>query len=113
MKNLNASQEVKDRIEALFSELHDLCSENQIPYVASCVTDNDDTGSDQVISVWLNGEEDLVPMSLAAAILNAKGDSLRRRWEGNFAGASAPLVLNVLLDHLQRCSAARARKVRA
>ncbi|BBG89558.1 hypothetical protein WP8S18C01_21810 [Aeromonas caviae] len=47
------------------------------------------------------------------AILNAKGDSLRRRWEGNFAGASAPLVLNVLLDHLQRCSAARARKVRA
>ena len=34
------------------------------------------------------------------AILNAKGDSLRRRWEGNFAGASAPLVLNVLLDHL-------------
>ena len=46
-------------------------------------------------------------------ILNAKGDSLRRRWEGNFAGASAPLVLNVLLDHLQRCSAARARKVRA
>ncbi|MGU5623167.1 response regulator, partial [Aeromonas caviae] len=25
-------------------------------------------------------------------ILNAKGDSLRRRWEGNFAGASAPLV---------------------
>ena len=35
-----------------------------------------------------------------AAILNAKGDSLRRRWEGNFAGASAPLVLNVLLDHL-------------
>ncbi|WP_223943033.1 PDC sensor domain-containing protein, partial [Aeromonas caviae] len=37
------------------------------------------------------------------AILNAKGDSLRRRWEGNFAGASAPLVLNVLLDHLQRC----------
>ena len=32
---------------------------------------------------------------------------------GNFAGASAPLVLNVLLDHLQRCSAARARKVRA
>lgn len=48
-----------------------------------------------------------------APILNAKGDSLRRRWEGNFAGASAPLVLNVLLDHLQRCSAARARKVRA
>ncbi|MFQ2599186.1 alpha/beta fold hydrolase [Aeromonas caviae] len=48
-----------------------------------------------------------------ATILNAKGDSLRRRWEGNFAGASAPLVLNVLLDHLQRCSAARARKVRA
>mgnify|MGYP000237518163 CR=1 FL=1 len=47
------------------------------------------------------------------SILNAKGDSLRRRWEGNFAGASAPLVLNVLLDHLQRCSAARARKVRA
>ncbi|WP_425904344.1 hypothetical protein [Aeromonas sp. FL131] len=46
-------------------------------------------------------------------ILNTKGDSLRRRWEGNFAGASAPLVLNVLLDHLQRCSAARARKVRA
>ncbi len=46
-------------------------------------------------------------------ILNAKGDSLRRRWEGNFAGASAPLVLNVLLDHLQRCSAARAHKVRA
>ena len=34
------------------------------------------------------------------SILNAKGDSLRRRWEGNFAGASAPLVLNVLLDHL-------------
>ena len=34
------------------------------------------------------------------AILNAKGDSLRRRWERNFAGASAPLVLNVLLDHL-------------
>ena len=30
---------------------------------------------------------------------------------GNFAGASAPLVLNVLFDHLQRCSAARARKV--
>lgn len=50
---------------------------------------------------------------MIAAILNAKGDSLRRRWEGNFAGASAPLVLNVLLDHLQRCSAARARKVRA
>ncbi|MDH0317110.1 hypothetical protein [Aeromonas caviae] len=49
----------------------------------------------------------------AHSILNAKGDSLRRRWEGNFAGASAPLVLNVLLDHLQRCSAARARKVRA
>lgn len=68
MKNFNASQEVKDRIDALFSELHDLCSENQIPYVASCVTGNDDTGSDQVISVWLNGEEDLVPMSLAAAI---------------------------------------------
>ena len=50
---------------------------------------------------------------LNISILNAKGDSLRRRWEGNFAGASAPLVLNVLLDHLQRCSAARARKVRA
>ena len=50
---------------------------------------------------------------LTVTILNAKGDSLRRRWEGNFAGASAPLVLNVLLDHLQRCSAARARKVRA
>ncbi|WP_323947331.1 MCP four helix bundle domain-containing protein, partial [Aeromonas caviae] len=49
----------------------------------------------------------------SVTILNAKGDSLRRRWEGNFAGASAPLVLNVLLDHLQRCSAARARKVRA
>ncbi|MGU5759183.1 MULTISPECIES: hypothetical protein, partial [Aeromonas] len=27
-----------------------------------------------------------------STILNAKGDSLRRRWEGNFAGASAPLV---------------------
>ena len=51
--------------------------------------------------------------SAEESILNAKGDSLRRRWEGNFAGASAPLVLNVLLDHLQRCSAARARKVRA
>lgn len=50
---------------------------------------------------------------ISNTILNAKGDSLRRRWEGNFAGASAPLVLNVLLDHLQRCSAARARKVRA
>ena len=42
----------------------------------------------------------LISMS-NSAILNAKGDSLRRlRWEGNFAGASAPLVLNVLLDHL-------------
>ena len=55
----------------------------------------------------------LAPVIAIEAILNAKGDSLRRRWEGNFAGASAPLVLNVLLDHLQRCSAARARKVRA
>lgn len=55
----------------------------------------------------------LRPGMYVIAILNAKGDSLRRRWEGNFAGASAPLVLNVLLDHLQRCSAARARKVRA
>ncbi|BDN92483.1 hypothetical protein KAM497c_20270 [Aeromonas caviae] len=54
-----------------------------------------------------------LPGWLVNPILNAKGDSLRRRWEGNFAGASAPLVLNVLLDHLQRCSAARARKVRA
>ena len=54
-----------------------------------------------------------IAVSVAVPILNAKGDSLRRRWEGNFAGASAPLVLNVLLDHLQRCSAARARKVRA
>lgn len=52
-------------------------------------------------------------LTTIVSILNAKGDSLRRRWEGNFAGASAPLVLNVLLDHLQRCSAARARKVRA
>lgn len=43
--------------------------------------------------------------------LNAKGDSLRGRREVNFAGASAPLVLNVLLDHLQRCTAARASKV--
>ncbi|WP_270698199.1 hypothetical protein, partial [Aeromonas sp. QDB05] len=29
---------------------------------------------------------------ISEPILNAKGDSLRRRWEGNFAGASAPLV---------------------
>ncbi|WP_373875534.1 hypothetical protein, partial [Aeromonas caviae] len=43
-----------------------------------------------------------LPGWLVNPILNAKGDSLRRRWEGNFAGASAPLVLNVLLDHLQR-----------
>ncbi|OEG05639.1 hypothetical protein BFG06_21355 [Aeromonas caviae] len=42
----------------------------------------------------------LAPVIAIEAILNAKGDSLRRRWEGNFAGASAPLVLNVLLDHL-------------
>ncbi|WP_370736843.1 helix-turn-helix domain-containing protein [Aeromonas caviae] len=44
--------------------------------------------------ISLKPKRDLKP------ILNAKGDSLRRRWEGNFAGASAPLVLNVLLDHL-------------
>ncbi len=59
------------------------------------------------------GQYNAKPRGEENPILNAKGDSLRRRWEGNFAGASAPLVLNVLLDHLQRCSAARARKVRA
>ena len=32
-------------------------------------------------------------------ILNAKGDSLRRRWE-EFRRGVSPLVLNVLLDHL-------------
>ena len=42
-----------------------------------------------------------------------KGGSHRRRWEGNFVGASAPLVLNVLLNHIQRRPAARACKVGA
>lgn len=67
MKNFNAPQEVKDRIDALLVELHGLCAEHRIPYVAACVTANDDTGEDQVLSVLLNGEEDLVPISVAAA----------------------------------------------
>ena len=66
-----------------------------------------------IIALVDGDEPGWLPADEWQAILNAKGDSLRRRCEGNFAGASAPLVLNVLLDHLQRCSAARARKVRA
>jgi hypothetical protein len=51
-------------------------------------------------AIWVTPPVENCPASTTTAtILNAKGDSLRRRW-GNFAGASAPLVLNVLLDHL-------------
>ena len=73
----------------------------------------DDYRHEYCVDDLFDGSSSSVDNRIDEAILNAKGDSLRRRWEGNFAGASAPLVLNVLLDHLQRCSAARARKVRA
>ena len=56
---------------------------------------------------WLPRHQNGLPPFLT------KGGSHRRRWEGNFVGASAPLVLNVLLNHIQRRPAARACKVGA
>lgn len=68
MKHFNAPKEVQDRLEALISELHDLCANNGIPYVASCITANDETGADQVISTWVDGPAGLAPDSICAAL---------------------------------------------
>ena len=102
------------------AELLPLLDQQKVDYVLMSTTTLEQSlqkGFSDRYQVVFSGSDLRVPIAMATQlqdpILNAKGDSLRRRWEGNFAGASAPLVLNVLLDHLQRCSAARARKVRA
>ena len=67
MKTFEATQEVKDRIAALFLELHHLCLDNGIPYIAGCVTKATPLGHITATSAHLDGAVDLAPSHLIAA----------------------------------------------
>lgn len=76
MKAINPPQEAKDRIEALFTELHNLCVEHGMPYVAGCITENDSTGKTKAVSAYIDGTVGLADSSLIGAAEMLKLDGV-------------------------------------
>ncbi len=66
MKTFKLAPEVEAKISSLVSELHDVCSENHVPYVCCVVVANDDIKISKRFSAFVKTEEDLADNSLIA-----------------------------------------------
>lgn len=67
MIEFTAPQEAQDRIAELFTELHQVCSEHNLPYIAGVITANSATGQTRALSALLDGAAGIAPSSFVAA----------------------------------------------
>lgn len=67
MKNFKLAPEVEAKIKALVSELHDVCTTNDVPYVNCVVLGNDDVKTVKAFSSFISTDMDLADNSLIGA----------------------------------------------
>lgn len=67
MKLFKLAPEVEAKIKALVSELHDVCTANNVPYVNCIVLENNDTMTVKAFSNFVSTELDLADNSLIGA----------------------------------------------
>lgn len=68
MKTFKLTPEVEQKLSALITELHEVCTTNRIPYVACVVTGNDEIMQQKRISAFINSDEELADNALIAGL---------------------------------------------
>lgn len=78
MKNFKLAPEVEAKIKALVSELHDVCTTNNVPYVNCVVIENNDVMAVKAFSNFISTDQNLADNSLigAAEILRMSGSQI-------------------------------------
>lgn len=78
MKEINTSEEVRAKIQALSVELMDLCVANELPFVVATVLSKkqDDEGVhvERIVSAYINGETGATEPTIISAIKLLKGE---------------------------------------